>query len=88
MEVSKEVCDLHTKHYETLLSQHEETIRHLSECTQKLTHIVDTQTSAQRELNKRLERLELRPSSILEKVFVAFITALASIVVTILFYGG
>jgi chromosome segregation ATPase len=86
-EVSKEVCDLHTKHYETTLAQHEETIRQLTECTQKLTHIISTQEEKQRDLDKRLKTIEHRPNVILEKVLIAGLTALVSVIVTILFTG-
>jgi chromosome segregation ATPase len=86
-EVSKEVCDLHTKHYETTLAQHEETIRQLTECTQKLTHIISTQEEKQRDLDKRLKTIEHRSNVILEKVLIAGLTALVSVIVTILFTG-
>lgn len=86
-EVSKEVCDLHTKHYETTLAQHEETIRQLTECTQKLTVIISTQEEKQKDLDKRLKTIERKPSVLLEKILVAGITALVSVVVTILLTG-
>ena len=86
-EVSKEVCDLHTKHYETTLAQHEETIRQLTECTQKLTVIISTQEEKQKDLDKRLRTIERKPSVLLEKILVAGITALVSVVVTMLLTG-
>lgn len=81
-EVSKEVCDIHTRHYETALAQHEETIRQLTECTQKLTVIVSTQEEKQKDLDKRLKNIERRPSVFIEKLFISFITAVISVVVT------
>ena len=87
MEVSKEVCDLHTKHYETTLTQHEDTIKQLTECTQKLTHIISTQEEKQKDLDKRLKTIERRANVILEKVLIAGLTALVSVIVTILFTG-
>lgn len=86
-EVSKEVCDLHTKHYETTLAQHEETIRQLTECTQKLTVIISTQEEKQKDLDKRLKTIERKPSVLFEKILVAGLTALISVVVTILLTG-
>lgn len=87
MEVSKEVCDLHTKHYEITLAQHEETIKSLTECTQKLTVIISTQEEKQKDLDKRLKSIERRPNVILEKILIAGLTALISVIVTILFTG-
>lgn len=87
MEVSKEVCDLHTKHYETMLAQHEETIKSLTECTQKLTVIISTQEEKQKDLDKRLKSIERKPSALFEKILVAGLTALISVIVTILFTG-
>lgn len=87
MEVSKEVCDLHTKHYETILAQHEETIKSLTECTQKLTVIISTQEEKQKDLDKRLKIIERKPSVLFEKILVAGLTALVSVVVTILLTG-
>ena len=87
MEVSKEVCDLHTKHYETMLTQHEETIKSLTECTQKLTVIISTQEEKQKDLDKRLKNIERKPSVLFEKILVAGLTALVSVIVTILLTG-
>ena len=87
MEVSKEVCDLHTKHYETALAQHEETIKSLTECTQKLTYIISTQEEKQKDLDKRLKSIERKPSVLFEKLLLSGLTALVSVIVTILFTG-
>lgn len=86
-DVSKEVCDLHTQQYNKTLSQHEETIKQLTECTQKLTYIITSQEEKQKDLDKRLKTIERRPNVILEKVLIAGLTALVSVIVTILFTG-
>ena len=85
--VSKEVCDLHTQQFNKTLSQHEETIKQLTDCTQKLTYIISTQEEKQKDIDKRLKTIERRPNMIFEKVFIAFLTALVSVLVTILFSG-
>lgn len=74
-DVSKEVCDLHTQQFDKILTQHEDTIKQLTECTQKLTHIIILKT------------IERRSNVILEKVLIAGLTALVSVIVTILFTG-
>ena len=84
-DVSKEVCDLHIQQVEKILTQHEDTIKQLTECTQKLTHIISTQEEKQKDLDKRLKTIESRPNVILEKVFISALTALVSVIVTILF---
>jgi hypothetical protein len=87
VDVSKEVYDLHTQQFDKILARHEETIIQLTECTQKLTHIISTQEEKQRDLDKRLKTIEHRPNVILEKVLIAGLTALVSVIVTILFTG-
>lgn len=82
MEVSKEVCDIHTRHYETALAQHEETIKSLTECTQKLTYIIASQEDKTKDLDKRLKVIERKPNKILEKIFIAGITAIISVLIT------
>lgn len=84
-DVSKEVCDIHIQQFEKILTQHEDTIRQLTECTQKLTHIISTQEEKQKDLDRRLKTIESRPNVILEKVFISALTALVSVIVTILF---
>lgn len=86
-DVSKEVCDLHTQQFDKALTQHEETIKQLTECTQKLTHIISTQEEKQKDLDKRLKTIERKPSDLFEKILVAGLTALISVVVTILLTG-
>jgi hypothetical protein len=86
-DVSKEVCDLHTQQFDKILTQHEDTIKQLTECTQKLTNIVSTQEEKQRDIDTRLKTIERRPNVILEKVLIAGLTALVSVIVTILFTG-
>ena len=86
-EVSKEVCEVRAKYYETTLIQHEETIKSLTECTQKLTVIISTQEEKQKDLDKRLKSIERKPSVLFEKILLAGITALVSVIVTILFTG-
>lgn len=86
-DVSKEVCDLHTQQFDKILTQHEDTIKQLTECTQKLTHIISTQEEKQKDLDKRLKTIERRPNVILEKVLIAGLTALVSVIVTILLTG-
>ena len=86
-EVSKEVFDLYTKQFDKILNQHEVTIKQLTECTQKLTYIISTQEEKQKDLDKRLKTIEHRPNVILEKVLIAGLTALVSVLVTILFTG-
>lgn len=86
-DVSKEVCDLHTQQFGKILTQHEDTIKQLTECAQKLTHIISTQEEKQKDLDKRLKTIERRPNVILEKVLIAGLTALVSVIVTILFTG-
>ena len=86
-DVSKEVCDLHTQQCDKILTQHEDTIKQLTVCTQKLTHIISTQEEKQKDLDKRLKTIERRPNVILEKVLIAGLTALVSVIVTILFTG-
>lgn len=86
-DVSKEVCDLHTQQFDKILAQHEDTIKQLTECTQKLTHIISTQEEKQKDLDKRLKTIERRPNVILEQVLIAGLTALVSVIVTILFTG-
>lgn len=85
VDVSKEVCDIHIQQFDKILTQHENTIKQLTECTQKLTHIISTQEEKQKDLDKRLKTIERRPNVILEKVFIAALTALVSVIVTILF---
>lgn len=87
VDVSKEVCDLHTQQFDKILTQHEDTIKQLTECVQKLTHIISTQEEKQKDLDKRLKTIERRPNVILEKVLIAGLTALVSVIVTILFTG-
>lgn len=87
VDVSKDVCDIHTQQFDKILTQHEDTIKQLIECTQKLTHIISTQEEKQKDLDKRLKTIERRPNVILENVFVACLTALVSVIVTILFTG-
>lgn len=84
-DVSKEICDIHIQQFEKILTQHEDTIKQLTECTQKLTHIISTQEEKQKDLDKRLKTIESRPNVILEKVFISALTALVSVIVTILF---
>lgn len=86
-EVNKEVFDLYTKQFDQMLKQHEYTIKQLTECTQKLTYIISTQEEKQKDLDKRLKIIEHRPNVILEKVLIAGLTALVSVLVTILFTG-
>ena len=86
-EVSKEVFDLYTKQFDQILKQHDDTIKQLTECTQKLTYIISTQEEKQKDLDKRLKIIEHRPNEILEKVLIAGLTALVSVLVTILFTG-
>ena len=87
-EVSKEVCDLRTQQFEKILTQQEVTIKQLSKCTQKLTYIISTQDETQKDFDKRLKTIEHRPNVIIEKVLIAGLTALISVVVTLLFSGG
>ena len=86
-EVSKEVFDLYTKQFDKILKQHDDTIKQLTECTQKLTYIISTQEEKQKDFDKRLKTIERRPNVILEKIFIACLTALVSVLVTILFTG-
>lgn len=86
-DVSKEICDIHIQQFDKILTQHEDTIKQLTECTQKLTHIISTQEEKQKDLDKRLKTIESRPNVILEKVFISVLTALVSVIVTILFTG-
>lgn len=86
-EVSKDVCEVRTKYYETMLVQHEKTIKSLTECTQKLTLIISTQEEKQKDLDKRLKSIERKPSVLFEKILLAGLTALVSVIVTIIFTG-
>lgn len=86
-DVSKDVCELYTKQFEKILAQHDDTIKQLTECTQKLTHIISTQEEKQKDLDIRLKTIESKPNVILEKVFIAGLTALVSVIVTILLTG-
>lgn len=86
-EVSKEVCDIRTKYYETTIAQHADTIKQLTECVQKLTHIISTQEEKQKDIDKRLKTIERKPGDIFEKILIAGVTALVSAVVTLLLTG-
>lgn len=88
MEVNKDVCDVHTQQFEKRLTQHEETIKQLTECTQKLTYIIATQEEKQKDLDKRLKTIERKPNVILERVLVAGLTAVVTALVTLLITGG
>lgn len=87
MEVSKDVCAVRTHHYDVTLEQHEQTIKQLTECTQKLTVLISAQEEKQKDLDKRLKNIEKKPSDYFEKLIVAGLTAIATILVTILFKG-
>lgn len=86
-EVSKDICDLHTQQFDKILAQHDETIKQLTDCTQKLTYIISTQEEKQKDLDKRLKAIERRPNVILEQVLIAGLTALISVIVTIILTG-
>lgn len=86
-EVSKDICDLHTQQFDKMLTQHDETIKQLTDCTQKLTHIISTQEEKQKDLDKRLKAIERRPNVILEQVLIAGLTALITVIVTIILTG-
>lgn len=87
MEVSKDVCAVRTHQYDVTLAQHEQTIKQLTECTQKLTVLISAQEEKQKDLDKRLKNIEKKPSDYFEKLIVAGFTAVATILVTILFKG-
>lgn len=85
--VNKEICNLHTQHFEKIITQHEETIKQLTECTQKLTLIISEQEKKQKDLDGRVKSIERKPSVLFEKILVAGITALISVAVTMLLTG-
>lgn len=80
-EITKELCDERSKQARRRLDKHSDTIDALKVCSVKLTEMVEIHNERLKDHESRLDDLEKRPSSILNKMVDALISAVVATLV-------